>query len=98
MKAYDAWISAKDGQMICRLSKPLVGFIKRPDKMIHLESIFGVDFSADDWEVEKKKHSLIFMNVEVTGTIDDETITENIRRHGFERPKKFTQVILEWEE
>ena len=98
MKAYNAWLSAKDGQMICRLSRPSYSFAKKSDKMVYIESIFGIDFSADDWEVEKKKHKLTFGDARVDGTINDETITNVIKQYGSERPKKFTQVTLEWEE
>lgn len=98
MKVYNAWLSAEEGQFICRRSRPAVTIMKVNSLMISIASIFGADFSADDWEVVKKKHKLEFVNVDFAGTIDTVSITQIIRNRGLEKPVRFTKVCIEWED
>ncbi len=97
MKAYNAWLSAKDGELIYRVSRPSILFVKSQRPLALIE-VLGVDFSADDWEVMKKKHALEFTNVDFTGVVDDKSISQIIRDRGLERPVRFTKVYIEWED
>jgi hypothetical protein len=100
MKAYEAWLSAKEGQSICRKSRSFVTIMKvNSCNMISASSIsFGVDFSADDWEVVKKKHYLTLTDVEISGMIGDESITNIFREKGIKKPGLFTKIAFEWED
>lgn len=97
MKAYSAWLSAKDGQMIYRVSKPLCSFTKGLDCMIHLESVLDIDFSGDDWEIVKEKKSFTLENVDFSGMVGYETITSIFREKGLAKPNLFTKIYFEWE-
>lgn len=97
MKAYNAWLGAKDGEFIFRVSRPHTLFIKNQRPLALIE-VLGVDFSADDWEVIKEKHRLEFTNVDLVGTIDGRPITRLIHAKGLEKPTWFTKVCIEWED
>lgn len=96
MKAYEAWMSAKIGQKIHRISKSGTEFEKKEVQwvrayLIDISRVFGVDFSADDWEVVKRKR--IF--------VDEYYITE--RTVGLRMPIEiplYTSIkaTFEWEE
>jgi hypothetical protein len=98
MKAYDAWLRAKDGQKICRISKPTGGVFEKGVDYWPITTLFGVDFSADDWEVVKKKHSLTLTNTGFSGGPDYQTLADVFRERSLKRPDKFTKITFEWEE
>lgn len=103
MKAYEAWIKAKEGQRIHRISRPATVFEKEASLgvgtyPVDIYRVFGVDFSADDWEVIKEKRHTTFMNVDFSGTIGGELVIRALSDRGFEKPTLFAKVYLEWEE
>ena len=65
MKAYAAWVKAKYGQKIYRMSRPDTVFVRSEDPIL-LPRVFGVDFSANDWEVVKEMKSLTFFYENLT--------------------------------
>ncbi len=97
MKAYEAWVRAELGQKIHRISRSDTVFGKWEGHLIDINKVFGVDFSADDWEVVKEKHHLTFTNVNLKGTIGGRSITDHLEEKCLERPLQFTKVHLEWE-
>ena len=102
MKAYKAWVEAKRGQKIHRVSRPGIVFEKLfewyKEHLVDINRVFGVDFSANDWEVVKEKHQLTFTNVEISGIIGDDPLTNSFRKKGIKKPDLFTKVAFEWEE
>ena len=62
MKAYEAWHIAKLGQKIKRADCRSPLFIKESNATIPLMLVFGIDFSANDWEVVREKESLTFFS------------------------------------